>query len=130
MKVYAFPSHIQKPEITFPFNPEAERQREVQASAELRAWLIHMGYTGPNTGEEYAIGHADGAARYMVAEGPAGSRVFSLIHLPYCDAWDSPWAKKVTRAEVIKHIQANKAWEARCAAQVVRPIRHRARVGG
>lgn len=129
MKVYAFPDHIQKPELTFPFDYAAYQQREVAASAELKAWLQSQGYTGPNTGEEYGIGHADGAARYMVAEGPSG-KPFVLIHLPYGDAWDSPWAARATKADVLKAIAGSKALAAMFAeraAEAQRPIRHRTR---
>jgi hypothetical protein len=105
MKVYSFPEGITVPVLDFtkidlPALHAAEQEATRQAAEALR----EQGYTGENTGEEFSIPHADGAARYMVAEGPPGSRVFALVHLPYGDKWDSPYSRRVTKKDVLASI--------------------------
>jgi hypothetical protein len=88
MKVYEFPEHIEKPHFDATcYGTQLSRDREKAANTELKEWLHQRGYTGGNTGAICSIPHADGAACYMVAAGPAGSRSFCLIHLPYGDGW-------------------------------------------
>lgn len=110
MQVYSFPENIQKPKYDFEnFDLATHQERERLASAELQEWLNQQGYTGANTGAIYSIPHADGAALYMVAEGPVGSRQFHLIHLPYGDAWHSPLAVAVTKKDVLAQIAQDRA---------------------
>jgi hypothetical protein len=80
MKVCAFPNTIPVPKLTLPIDMVRYKQEEDAAMAACKAYLLAIGYTGPNTGKEYSIPHADGAARYMVGEGPAGTRIEDLPH--------------------------------------------------
>lgn len=115
MKVYSFPDHIEPPKLDFTnFDMNAYQAKEDACNAELKAWLIAQGWNGSNTGEIYRIPHADGHAQYMVAEGP---RQFGLIHLPYMDAWDSPWASRATKNQVLQEIERSKRVAALFAAK-------------
>ena len=106
MKVYSLPD-----EVTFPqpdyrnYDVQREQEREAAHQERVKKWLIEQGYKGKRTGEILQIGHADGYAQYMLAE---GSRSF-LVHLPYGDAWDSPLANKLTKSEVLRRIENTKA---------------------
>lgn len=111
MQVFAFPSNeITLPEMNFSNFDFKEYERRQEACNELlKAHLVRMGYTGKYTGEVYRIPHADGHALYMVAD---QGRKMALVHLPYLDAWDSPFARRVTRKDVINSINYNVAMAA------------------
>jgi hypothetical protein len=107
MKVYALPEEVPAPIVDYTNFDLKKMQADEEAHSErLKAYLISMGYTGPNTGGIYRIPHADSHAVYMYADAPRGS---CLIHLPYCDGWNSPHAAKMTQKEVLLSIkqQAN-----------------------
>lgn len=74
---------------------EKEQAAEAAHQEALAAWLKANGWAGPRTGKIVRFGVADGHAAYMVAD---GSRGFSLIHLPYGDAYQfmgiQHWTKK------------------------------------
>ena len=108
MRIYACPDDCAFAEPNYTnYDSGAEQKRQDEHSAKLKAWLIEQGFTGKNTGEIFSEPHADGYANYMVAE---GFRAFSLIHLPYGDAWDSRNVKFLTKAEILKRIKARKDW--------------------
>lgn len=100
MKVYSCPAEVPAPTIDHAAFDLKKLEAEEAAHAErLKAHLIAQGYTGTHTGKIVNIPHADGHAQYMIADAARG---FCLIHLPYCDAWHSPWATKLTKAEAIR----------------------------
>lgn len=101
MKVFALPEEVPAPVVDYTnFDLKKMQADEDAHAARLKEHLISMGYTGPNTGRRVNIPHADGHAQYMIADAP---RNFCLIHLPYCDAWDSPWARKLTKKEALAY---------------------------
>ena len=103
MKVYSCPAEVPAPAANYTnFDLDKMQADEEAHSAKLKAHLIAQGYTGEHTGGLYYIPHADSHAVYMLADAPRGS---CLIHLPYCDGWHSPYATKMTKAEVIKSIK-------------------------
>lgn len=69
--------------------------------SETHRKLISEGYTGPRTGGLIRIPHADSHAEYLFAD---TGRSGVLVLLEIGDAWNSPLAAKLTRAEVIKLI--------------------------
>jgi hypothetical protein len=105
MKVYALPKELAFDDPDFRnYDADKERDRETEHLAKVKDWLIKNGYTGKYTGEELAEPHADGYARYLLADG----RKSYLIHLPYGDAWDNPNVRYLPKREVIKRIEARK----------------------
>lgn len=99
MQVYSLPAEVPAPVVDYTnFDLKKMLADEAAHSAKLKEHLIGQGYKGPHTGKIVAIPHADGHAQYMIAD---VSRGFCLIHLPYCDAWHSPWAAKLTKKEAI-----------------------------
>jgi hypothetical protein len=113
MKVYGFPEHIEKPHFDATcYGSKLSQDRAEAANAELMEWLHQQGYTGANTGAVYSMPYAlICTARYMVAEGPPGSGVLCLFHLPYGDGldrhggdWHNPLAYRATRKDVLAKI--------------------------
>jgi hypothetical protein len=110
MQVFAAPTVIPVPELFVPGQQGSPdfAAYEAKCDAYIAAVGAHLranGFTGPNTGKVYRIGHADGYAQYIVAEAPPRSRPsFALVHLPLMDAWDSPWAQRVTKKDVLAYI--------------------------
>lgn len=99
MQVYSLPDEVPAPVVDYSnFDLKKMEADEKAHSEKLKAHLIGQGYKGPHTGKIVAIPHADGHAQYMIADAPRGT---CLIHLPYCDAWHSPWASKLTKKEAI-----------------------------
>ncbi|MCO5157915.1 MAG: hypothetical protein M9945_14395 [Aquamicrobium sp.] len=78
-----------------------EQAREKAHQAQLKDWLLRSGYAGQHTGKILSLPMGDGAARYMYADSPKKS---FLVHLPYGDAWDSPLARDLPKAAVIKRL--------------------------
>jgi hypothetical protein len=105
MKVFSAPDEVQKPVIDYTnFDSQAYEKAEADYIAALKDHLIKLGYTGPNTGAEFNIPFADGAARYMVAE---HGRSLALVHLPLGDAWNVPeyMTRGLRRSEVLQRIK-------------------------
>lgn len=101
MQVYALPEQVPAPEVDYSNFDIKKMEADEEAHAEkLKAHLVSMGYAGKNTGRRVHIPHADSYAQYMIADAPGK---FCLIHLPYCDAWDSPWARKLTKKEALAY---------------------------
>lgn len=106
MKVYACPDEVPAPETDYKnFNMEVMLRQEAEHQQKLMAWLKDNGFKGKNTGKILRIPHADGSANYMFADGSK----CALVLLPYGDAWDSPLASKLTKAEVLKRIASSEA---------------------
>lgn len=104
MKVYSIPEEIPFPEPDYGnYDVEVERKREKDHQEALRAWLREEGFAGPDSGKILSMPHADGYARYMLAEGQ-GRRDF-LLHLPYADAYHSRDAEFLPKKEVIKRVR-------------------------
>lgn len=108
MKVYAFPEEIPVPKLDINNLDFKEHQKKLdKAVSALADHMRKLGWTGPNTGAVYRIGHADGYAQYMVIEG-VSKRQFALVHLPFDDAWDSPWSRRATKKDVLAYIGRKK----------------------
>lgn len=100
MKVFTLPAEVPAPVVDYRnFDIKKMEADELEHSGKLKEHLIAMGYKGPHTGKVLRIPHADGFATYMIADAP---RQTCLIHLPYGDAWNSPWATKLTKKEAIE----------------------------
>lgn len=102
MQVYSIPEELPFAEPDFKnYDSKKEQAREKAHQDQVKDWLVRNGYKGPNTGKILSIPMGDGAARYMYADSP--KKCF-LVHLPYGDAWDSPFARDLTKAAVIKRL--------------------------
>jgi hypothetical protein len=106
MKIYATPEEVPTPEFDYSnYDAKKIEAQEDQHKADLKKWIISMGYDKPLTGEILREPVADGYAQYMVAD---GGRQWALIHLEYGDAYHSRNVEFLTKAEVKKRIQAAK----------------------
>jgi hypothetical protein len=104
MKIYSVPKELPPPEPDYAnYDTKVQLAREEKHQADLKAWLISHGYTGPHTGEVVYFGVADGHASYMVADG----KRFALVHLPYGDAYNyrgiEYFPKKAILQQLSKH---------------------------
>ncbi len=107
MKIYSLPPQVPAPEPDYAnYDSAKEMQRERDHTAVLAAWLKANGFPGKMTGEIYSEGVADGSALYMVADG----RQFALVHLPYGDAYQSRNVAFLTKKEIIRRLEATKAF--------------------
>jgi len=103
MKVYALPDAVPLPKFDYMnYDHKKVAQQEADHTAALKAWLIAQGYRGKHTGRIYREGVADGYALYMVADGPKSC----LIHLPYCDGYQSRNVQYIPKKDVIARIDA------------------------
>lgn len=108
MKVYAAPEEVARPVHDFAnFDRHKYFAQEEDYLKRLKEHLKSMGYTGEHTGEEFSIPCGDGAARYMVMEGP---KTFALVHLPLGDAWSVPeyMTRGLRKGDVLKKIESTK----------------------
>ncbi len=108
MKVYAAPEEVALPVHDFAnFDRNKYFAQEGDYLKRLKEHLKSMGYTGEHTGEEFSIPCGDGAARYMVMEGP---RTFALVHLALGDAWSVPefMTRGLRKSDVLKKIESTK----------------------
>jgi hypothetical protein len=101
MKVYGLPDEVPAPKVDYSNFDPAKFQRDEQAHTQcLKDWLVSKGWSGKHTGKILYMPMGDGAAAYMLADGPKSC----LIHLPYGDAWNHPDAKFLPKSEVLRRI--------------------------
>lgn len=100
-KVFALAKQFEAPELTIPYNHKEEEAKEEKFLKQVKAWAKDRNPTDEYAGEEYSIQHADGYARYLVLS----SKPVQLMHLPLGDAWDSPWADRVTKKDIIQDVE-------------------------
>ena len=116
LKIYCLPTEVPAPQVDYMnYDREKETAAEDAHRAALKAHYEAMGYTGKHTGMVYREGVADGYAQYMIFEAPTGSRLrekFFLIHLPYVDGYQSRNIRFLTKAEILKRIKAEAAFQA------------------
>lgn len=99
MKITACPKGFKEPG----FDVENWQKAEAEHAARLKQHLIDYGHTGEYTGEIISFGVADGAAQYMIVDGPGryGSRTF-LIHLNYGDGYQYRGVEHFPKAKIIQ----------------------------
>lgn len=104
MKVYSIPDEVPFTEPDYlNYDVDAERKREEAHQEALRVWIRENGFDGPDSGKILSMPHADGYARYMLAEGQG--RRDCLLHLPYADAYNSPDVEFLPKKEVIRRVR-------------------------
>ncbi len=109
MKIYELPKEVPSPTVDWSnYDIEQTIADEKQHMADLKKYIIDLGYDKPLSGEILKEQIADGYALYMVMD---GGRDWGLIHLPYGDAYDSPNVQYLPKAEVKKRIMARKKFE-------------------
>jgi hypothetical protein len=91
------------------YDRAAEEAREEAHKAQIKAWMVGQGYTGPLTGEIVRFSVADGHALYMMADGKKGS---FLIHLPYGDGYHYQHIVHLPKAVIVKTIETTKRLDA------------------
>ena len=80
---------------------------------EVKAWCKTANPHDNYAGERYRISMADGYAEYVVLS----SCPVSLLHLPIGDKWDSPFASKTTKKDIIAKIKQDEFWDKMRAAK-------------
>lgn len=109
-KVYSLPEELEKelPVVDFSnYDREVEQAKEKAFLEKAKTWAKEYAPKDALAGEEYRISHADGYARYLVAS----SSPVVLLHLPLGDAWDSPWADRVKKSDILAHIKREAFWK-------------------
>lgn len=105
-KVYALTPELQKdlPQITGGnYNWDNWQKDQDEFIKKATAWAKARNPQDDLAGMHYEIGHADGAAQYIVLS----SKPVQLMHLPIGDAWDSPWADRTRKSDLVQY----KKWE-------------------
>lgn len=110
MKVVSLPKDCPAPDIDDFFQDgigigiaiEKWHAAQDQHKVDLVQTLKDLGYSGKNTGRVLEMPVGDGAALYMLAEGPKSF----LVHLPYGDAYHSPDVEFLPKSEVLRRIDS------------------------
>lgn len=104
MKVYASP--VSEPQIDYQNFKHADYDKaNSDYEAANRKWLTDNGYNGKHSGRIVSFGVADGAARYMLAD---GKKSF-LIHLAEGDSYQYRDVEFLPKKEIIKRLEQGAA---------------------
>jgi hypothetical protein len=99
-KVYSLPKELEaklpKPDYSN-YNHEKEEKEEKEFLDIVKNWAIERNPTDKYAGVEYYIPMGDGVAQYIVLS----TKPLALVHLPLGDAWDSPWADRVKKSDIV-----------------------------
>lgn len=109
-KVYALAKELKTklPKVIYKnFNFAEENKKEQEFLALCKTWVKKFNPDDKLAGEEYAIQHADGYARYIVLS----SKPVKLMHLPLGDAWDSPWADRTRKSDLEQYFKFNQRFD-------------------
>lgn len=108
-QIFDVPEEIKVPQIRFDgkFNLKEYNEDVEKFEQQLKDHLKNLGYDGEHVGEIIDFPVADGKARYMVFN----LKPVMLVHLPLDDAWEFDYAHLLTKTEVVKKIQQQKALE-------------------
>lgn len=106
MKIFAatVPSRFNYDDRETTLEEKIEVNRQANEAA-VRSW----GYTGAHTGKIVQDQVADGYASYMVME---KGKSISLMHMDWIDGYQSRWAHRWTRSDVVGLIKRREAFEA------------------
>jgi hypothetical protein len=106
VKIFAatVPSRFNWQDTATTTDEKIELNRQANEAA-VRSW----GYTGARTGKIVRDQVADGYASYMVME---KGKAISLMCMDWIDGYQSPWAHRWTRGDVVKLIERQEAFEA------------------
>lgn len=102
--IYAAPKEIQAPEFRSGEDIDDYFKRGDAYVEAVKKWAKDHG-DSPESGEEVDFPAGDGYARYVVLS----LKPVKLLHLNVGDAWQVPYAKRLTAADVREAISAKKA---------------------
>jgi hypothetical protein len=106
-KIYDIPGNIKVPEIKFDNFNLKEYQNDIERFyKEVKEALMADGYNEEHLGEVISFPVADGKAEYMVF---SLEPIVQLVYLPIGDAWEFEYAHLLTKTEVLRKIQQQKA---------------------
>ena len=90
------------------FNNKTWREDDKKYIEELKQWCIQNTKNKDEYTEEiFGLPIADGKALYMVLN----INPLEMIHIDIADGWDSQFANRVTKKEVINQVKFNKLWQ-------------------
>ena len=105
-QIYDVPDEVNVPKIKFGNFNLKEYQEEVEKFyKDLKQHLLNLGWVGEHVGEVIRFPVADGYAEYMVFD----LNPVRLVHIPLGDAWHFEYVHLLTKTEVLKKIQQQKA---------------------
>ena len=96
MKIYS--CSVPTDQVSSYLNRDWQKEEEENLLANMEAARA-LGYTGKLTGKVVRDGVADGYACYMVMQAPSGA--ISLMSMDWCDGYQSPWAHRWTKKDVL-----------------------------
>lgn len=109
-KVYSIPkeleSELPKPNYgneKFDWNKYIEDENAFVEK--VKVWAKKNNPNDEYAGAEYRIPMGDGRALYVVYS----SKPVWLLYIPIGDAWNSPWASKITKKDIKLEIERSKA---------------------
>jgi len=105
-KIYQAPTELALPNTNPQYLNEWEKL-ESQYKADLKKYIMSMGYKGKNVGEVIRFRVADGYAEYMILS----MRPLGLIHLNLSDGYQYPHIHLMTAKEVNKQLEVQKKME-------------------
>jgi hypothetical protein len=109
-KVYSLPKELEeklsKPDY-INFNLKEVLKQEEEFLGIVRNWAVERNPTDKYAGVEYSIPMADGHAQYIVLS----SSPVQLMHLPLGDAWNSPFADRIRKSDIVKFVKMKKILE-------------------
>jgi len=102
-KVYALPEELEakmpKYSSEIPWREHAKMEEEFVGV--VQGWAKEQNPNDQYAGVQYRIPHADSYALYVVAQ----SSPVVLYHIPISDAWDSPWADRVIKKDIVLQVK-------------------------
>jgi hypothetical protein len=107
MKIFALPAHLPGPDYDWSAPVSDWQKKEDAHRAELKKYLVALGYSHKATGGTYRTPIADGYAEYMYFEAPRGGKC-GLVHLPYGDAYQCPNVQHLPKRVIVERIAAEK----------------------
>ena len=107
MKIYSAPSHLVAPQPDRArYDAAAQEAADLAYKAEVKKYIIGLGYDGPNTGKTVKYSVADGYALYMIVE---KGKSFGLMHLDMFATYSYPYINRQKKSDVMALLRFEEA---------------------
>jgi len=102
--VYNLPKNIEPPVYKWSEGRDVNQAIEDKFISEVKDFCLKRSPNKEYVGETIQFPAADGYAVYMIAN----LSPVELIHLPIGDAWEFQYANRITKADIIEKLKAEK----------------------